>query len=163
MLRAKILDHSALVAAVIAASLSWSASAAASQTYYDQIVMQTSTCADCRLCHQGPVGSLATLDLANKPFAANWFTSGKPLPLPMNNVDSDMDGVSDLAELTGDGMGGGMGDPNDPMIGLGQFECPTGPEPEYGCARIAPAPATHDRWALLLSLVPALLLLRRRS
>jgi hypothetical protein len=90
-------------------------------------------------------------------------SNGRTGTIPDAAQDSDGDMFTDLAELTGDGMGGGFGDPNDPMVGPGQFECPTGPTPEYGCARIAPESGKPDRWALLVSLLPALLLLRRRG
>jgi hypothetical protein len=132
--------------------------AEAKQEYYDAIVMQTSTCADCRLCHSTPVGSLLTLDVGNpqKPFATTWYGSGRPRPLPDGDADADRDGFSDLAELMG------MGDPNDPAIGPGQFECPVGAEPEFGCARIAQRAPRTDDWSLALGFAVALLIARRR-
>jgi hypothetical protein len=118
-------------------------------------------CHDCSLCHPGPVGNAAATEFDTKPFLFYMYSQQKVGSLPDPQQDSDMDGVTDLAELTGDGMGGGYGDPNDPLVGLGDFECPTGPLPEYGCARISRGVAT-DHWALLAALLPGLLLLRRR-
>jgi MYXO-CTERM domain-containing protein len=129
--------------------------ASAEQEYYDALSNQTGTCADCRLCHKGPVGNRESLDLT-KPFAYYMFTNSRLGTIPDATQDSDMDGAPDLTELQQ------FGDPNDPMVLPGQFECPTGPTPEYGCARISPTAPSSAGASATLTALGALLFLRRR-
>lgn len=132
------------------------APSAAEQAFYDALAAQTGTCADCRLCHTGPVGNKDTWDVS-KPFTLYMLANNRLGSVPAPEQDSDGDTFTDLQELQENG------DPNDPLVGPGQFECPTGPLPEYGCvARVSPNPLHRDGWALALSFLPALLLFRRR-
>lgn len=130
-------------------------SASAEQEYYDAIAQQTGTCADCRLCHRGPVGNKDSWDIS-KPFTLYMYTNARLGTIPDATQDSDGDGATDLNELEN------FGDPNDPAVLPGQFECPTGPTPEYGCARIAPAAPNSGAAAATLGVLGALFLLRRR-
>jgi hypothetical protein len=148
---------------IFAAVLMFSSPAFGKQEFYDALVAGTGMCHDCSLCHPGPVGLTipTTADFETKPFLVYLYTGGHAGSLPEPAQDSDMDGVTDLAELTGDGMGGGFGDPNDPTVLLGGFECPTGPSPEYGCARIAPGARKLDPWGLLAALALVVFVRRR--
>jgi hypothetical protein len=155
MARTNPVSASLLGAALVALAMLSSPQAWARQEYYDAIASQTGTCADCRLCHKGPVGDATSFDLS-KPFTLYMVTSGRLGTIPDATQDSDGDGYPDLQELQE------FGDPNDPLVGPGQFECPAGASPEYGCVRIARGPSVPDGWALLAAALPALLLWRRR-
>jgi uncharacterized protein (TIGR03382 family) len=151
----RILANGALafitLASVTAALIS---PAMARQEYYDALSTGTGTCADCRLCHTGPVGNGMSFDVT-KPFLRSMLSNGRLGTIPDAAQDSDMDGATDLVELQE------FGDPNDPLIGPGQFECPSGALPEYGCAITAPAPS-NTIGTLTLGAFAASLLLRRR-
>jgi hypothetical protein len=139
----------ALPGALLLCGLLHSNAASAKQEYYDAL-LETGTCADCRLCHTTPQGNAASIDLS-KPFAATMEPEylGK---LPPMGVDSDGDTFPDLQELQQ------MGDPNDPEIGINQFDCPGA---DYGCARVAPSAPRTDLTALTAALLVALMLTRR--
>jgi hypothetical protein len=130
--------------------------ALARQEFYDALVVGTGTCADCRLCHTGPIGNKASLD-PSKPFLAYMIGNSRTGMLPDPAQDSDGDGATDLVELQE------FGDPNDRMILPGQFECPTGPTPEYGCARIAPEAPSNAAAVMTFAAFTAFFLLRRRA
>lgn len=150
---------------IVAVALLLTAPALGKQEYHDALVAGTGTCHDCSLCHPGPVGlATPTSDLfATKPFLRYMYIEGmKTGSIPDPTQDSDLDTFSDIAELTPDESGKFVGDPNDASVGPGQFPCPTGPEPEYGCARVAAAPVKGHGWALAAALLPALVLWRRR-
>ncbi len=130
-----------------------SVDASASQAYYDALV-PTGTCQDCTLCHNVSPGALENLAL-DKPFAFNMYSKRYVGGLPPPELDSDMDGYTDLAELED------FGDPNDPMVGPGEGECPN--QPEYGCltmAHHASRGSSVSTWPLL-ALLGALVLRRR--
>lgn len=139
---------------VALAALLTGAPALAKQEYYDVISSGTGTCADCRLCHTGPVGNGETFD-STKPFAVYMYGTGRVGMLPDPAQNSDGDGATDLAELEQ------FGDPNDAMIGPGEFVCPTGPAAEFGCLRVS-AHAPGSTWQCLGLAIAGLLFLRRQ-
>lgn len=127
----------------------------AKQEYYDALSAGTGTCADCRLCHTGPVGNETTWDLS-KPFTLYMSTAGRLGTIPDAVQDSDKDGATDLVELTQ------FGDPNDPMVGPGEFECPSGAKADYGCARVSTQAPHSTTWQWLAAGLVSLLFIRRR-
>lgn len=133
----------------------WTSLAEARPQFYD-VLAELGTCDDCRLCHTTAQGTATTVD-TESPFYLQMTLAGKltvadPQP-PDPLMDSDGDGFTDVQELQE------FGDPNDPMVGPGQFDCPGA---DYGCARIAKPPVRSDALTWGAGLLVALLLTRRR-
>lgn len=144
----------ASITVALAALLSNPAPAFARQEFYDALAA-TGTCADCRLCHSGPVGAKGTWDI-NKPFLAYMIANSRLGTIPDAAQDSDADGSTDLVELQE------FGDPNDPMIGPSQFSCPSGPSAEYGCLTVSAHAPSNGTWQFSALAIAGLLFLRRR-
>lgn len=141
-----------LVPATLALALTWASSASAKQEYYDAIFDATGTCADCRLCHTTAVGNSASWDPSNL-FLQELTIKGRKGDAPDPTSDADLDGYSDVDELSN------FGDPSDPTVGPGEFECPGA---EYGCVRVAKQKPESDAWLMLSSLLVVIGLVRRR-
>jgi hypothetical protein len=142
------------LAAAVAAILLSPSSGFAKQEYYDAL-NDTGTCQNCTLCHNASPGLPDNLS-GNKPFLLGMLGNMREGQLPTETMDSDMDGFTDLEELRE------FGDPNDPLVGPDEGECPN--QPEYGCLTIAHRAerrSLESAWAGLAVL--GAMLLRRRS